>query len=475
MQTITSDDLGPRLEFGNPWWKNDFQAETIFPSLPRRAFYPAFFNRLQALENGRVLVLAGLNCVGKTTMVRQVMADLLDKGVTREEILYCDLAAPSYAFASPARLVDAVSARNGNGRESQLYLFFDEAQYLDGWREKLQALAFAWPKARVVAVVSCDATPGSGTETFLLPPLMFSEYLNFRKAEKNLFGSSLTLSPGAMPALNDAFSEYVNFGGFPKGVAGGGDTGPAMAFVRDCVCGRVLHRDLSSRKGISDPRDLEKLFAVLARNTASEVTIEELVGAVGVAKNTLRKYLEFLEQAFLIRRLPRLDREGNRFQRAIAFKVYLTTPSLYTALFGPVSRNDKIFPRLAETALVSQWLGSENGHCLTYASWRGGGIDLLEVNPETDRPNYVYELDWHDGYASPGPKADKGPEELTGFVTRTNPAASTHILTGSTARRGAMAGIDIMLAPLALYAYGIGRASKGGGPETSGDELPRDQ
>jgi len=30
-----------------------------------------------------------------------------------------------------------------------------------------------------------------------------------------------------------------------------------------------------------DPRDLEKLFAVLARNTASEVTIEELVGAEG--------------------------------------------------------------------------------------------------------------------------------------------------------------------------------------------------
>jgi hypothetical protein len=39
------------------------------------------------------------------------------------------------------------------------------------------------------------------------------------------------------------------------------------------------------------------------------------------------------------------------------------------------------------------------------------------------------------------------------------------ILTGSTARRGAMAGIDITLAPLALYAYGIGRASKENVPD----------
>jgi predicted AAA+ superfamily ATPase len=111
-----------------------------------------------------------------------------------------------------------------------------------------------------------------------------------------LFGEDMTLSPGAMPALNDAFWEYVNFGGFPKDAAM-----------------RVFHCDLAARSGIGDPRDLDKLFAILARNTASEVTIEKLVSAVGVAKNTLRKYLDFLEQAFLIRRLPRLDRDGKRF------------------------------------------------------------------------------------------------------------------------------------------------------------------
>jgi hypothetical protein len=145
--------------------------------------------------------------------------------------------------------------------------------------------------------------------------------------------------------------------------------------------------------------------------------------------------------------------------------VYLTTPSLYTALFGPVSPDDAMFPRFAETALVAQWMGSDNSRHLAYASWRGDGIDLLEVNPDTDVPDHVYEIDWHDGYASPDPKADKGPKELTAFVARTNPAASTHILTGSTARRGAMAGIDITLAPLALYAYGIGRASKENVPD----------
>ncbi|MBT3306595.1 MAG: DUF4143 domain-containing protein [Alphaproteobacteria bacterium] len=268
---------------------------------------------------------------------------------------------------------------------------------------------------------------------------------------------AMTISPSAIPALNEAFCAYVNFGGFPKAGTGENDAD----FVRDGIAGRVLHRDISGRNKIGDPKDLDRLFAVLARNTGTEVTIEELTGVVGVAKNTLRKYLDFLEQAFLIRRLPRLDRDGKRFQRAFAFKVYLTAPCVYAALFGPVALDDKMFPRLAETALVSQWLGSGANRYLAYASWRGGQIDLLEINPNTDQPDNVYEMDWYDGYASPGPKADKGPGELTAFVARTNRDARTHILTASTARRGAMAGIDITLAPLALYTYWIGRTPTG--------------
>ena len=64
---------------------------------------------------------------------------------------------------------------------------------------------------------------------------------------------------------------------------------------------------------------MNRLFATLAFNTGLEVSIEELAKAAGMAKNTLRKYLDYLEHAFLIRRLPRVDRAAKRFQRARAF------------------------------------------------------------------------------------------------------------------------------------------------------------
>jgi len=125
---------------------------------------------------------------------------------------------------------------------------------------------------------------------------------------------------------------------------------------------------------------------VLEVDTAREVTIENLTKAVGVAKNTLRKYLDYLETAFLIRRLARVDRDARPFQRAVAFKVYVTAPCLYAALFGPVETEDEAFPRLAETALVALWHASGKEGELVYASWRDGAIDLLALDPATGLP-----------------------------------------------------------------------------------------
>ena len=456
LQAISDEDLLRRLAFDNPWWDISSASDIKFRSPVKRVFFAPFFSQVEKADAGGLVVLAGPLQAGKTVMVRQAVALLIEKGVSPSSVCNCSMALPPLTGAEPERLLRLFTSRHGHGPDSELYLFFDEVQYIKDWRKKLAALAEAWPKARIVAVVSSGGEPSD----FMLPPLTFLEFLRFRKTEDKLFGpekpeTAMVLAPGALTALNDEFHRYVNFGGFPEG---GGSPG----FVRDGLADGVLHKDLAGLHGINDTRELNRLFALLARNTGLEVSIEELAKAVGVAKNTLRKYLDYLESAFLIRRLSRVDRQAKRFQRAVAFKVYLTSPCLYAALFGPVSTDDAAFPRLAETALVSQWLGSGAADSLAYASWRGGAIDLLSIDPDSGKPDQVYELDWDDDYtgagAGTGAKANKGPKGLTDFVKGTNPEAKAYILTRETARQGAMAGVDITLAPLSLYAYWLGRA-----------------
>ena len=323
-----------------------------------------------------------------------------------------------------------------HGPDAEIYVFFDEVQYAKDWEKSLLKLAKMRPKVKIVVAVSSGAPAiVSGTkvmedrmEVFILPPLTFLEFLRFRGSEEKLFVASLntekntgamTLEPNALPALNQEFHRYVNFGGFLEGILSGKDGVPAPAFVRDGVADRVLHKDLASLSGVNDPQELNRLFGLLAFNTGREVSMDDLAKATNIAKNTLRKYLDYLEQAFLIRRINRVDRDGKKFQRQVFFKVYLTRPCLYAALFAPVPPSDQFFQRLAETALVSQWLGTTAIENLYYASWRGGEVDLLTLHPETGKPDHVYDLDWPNTYV----RTETRPDQMVNFVRENNPDA----------------------------------------------------
>lgn len=468
MHVITDNDLFHRLAFDNPWWEFTAETRIKFKNPARRVFFPAFMSRVMKAGDGNVLVLAGPLRAGKTVLMRQMVAALIERGVDPTSVFYCNMTVSSYTSADLPTLFEMFCRRYRHGPKAELYIFYDEIQYVKDWKKIVLQLAKMRPNARIVGAVSSGApaiTTGATAEdgrlsVFVLPPLTFLEFLRFRGSEAKIFdteteapGVSMALKANALPALNAEFHRYVNFGGFLEGVLGSKDGTPAPAFIRDGVVDRVIHKDLASLAGINDAHELNRLFGILAFNTAREVTADDLAKAAGIAKNTLRKYLDYLESAFLIRRVQRVDRDAQRFQRAVAFKVYLTAPCLYAALFAPVLGSDQFFRRLAETAMVAQMLGSPAADNLAYASWRGGGIELLTMNPATNLPDHVYEFDWRNAYAG----SDKGPKNLINFVEGTNRAAKPYILTHSLARPASMRGIDITLSPLALYVYWLQR------------------
>ena len=137
----------------------------------------------------------------------------------------------------------------------------------------------------------------------------------------------------------------------------------------------MLLRDLPSLYGISDIQELNRLFTTLAYNSGHEVSLEGLSKSSGVAKNTIKRYLEYLEAAFLIRRVERIDRNAKRFKRAVSFKVYLINPSMRAALFGRIDGDDVAMGAMTETAIFSQWQHSKTE--LYYARWNSGEIDIV--------------------------------------------------------------------------------------------------
>ena len=126
--------------------------------------------------------------------------------------------------------------------------------------------------------------------------------------------------------LNELFIEYLNYGGYPELALSQTARKDPQRFIKSDIIDKVLLRDLPSLYGIDDIQELNSLFTTLAYNTGNEVSLEELSKNSGVAKNTIKKYIEYLEAAFLIRTVSRIDKNAKRFQRAAAFKVLPDQP-----------------------------------------------------------------------------------------------------------------------------------------------------
>ncbi|MCB1214951.1 MAG: DUF4143 domain-containing protein, partial [Deltaproteobacteria bacterium] len=166
-------------------------------------------------------------------------------------------------------------------------------------------------------------------------------------------------------------------------------------------------------------------------------------------KATIQRYLEYLEAAFLIKRVNRLGEDGKYFKRQNFFKVYLTNPSIRSALFAPVSDDDGA---MAETAVFSQWFHLPTR--LHYARWNKarmqGEVDLILLD-SVNKPKYAVEIKWSDRFI----KSRVEPKSLIYFCKKNG--LSKSLLTTKT-KFGSFTknGMQIDFLPLALYCYWVG-------------------
>jgi predicted helicase len=220
-------------------------------------------------------------------------------------------------------------------------------------------------------------------------------------------------------------------------------------YIRSDIIDKVLLKDLPSLYGIQDIQELNSLFTNLAYNTANELSLGELSQKSGVAKNTLKKYIEYLESAFLIRIVHRLDHNSKRFQRATNFKVYLTNPTMRCALFSPVTLDSQEMGALVETAVFSQWFHSMYAE-LHYSRWQNGEVDIVNLN-NLQKPTWAVEVKWSDQFEENPSKLDS----LKEFCTR-NPTCSIKVTTRTKHSVKELYGTSIHFMPASIYCFILG-------------------
>ena len=318
MNTISQEHLYQLLRRFNPWWNGSEAATMQLPGIRRRAFNEV----LETIENPhlrRHAVISGPRRVGKTTTMRQVIAELLARGVPAANILYVSFDNPLLKLAGFDRAIRAYE--ESTPHSGTCYYFLDEVQYAEDWSLWLKDLYDQRPEIRAVATGSASpeikrgmSDSGVGRWRDLrMPTMSFREYCTLTEVPLSLPSSlpgveelptmgvpEFTGLMNALGGLTPHWNRYLLCGGFPE-LAFNPDTLSCQLSMREDVVEKVLKRDIPALFEVRSPLQLEKVFLHLCLASGDLVNYSTLCQDLeGTAKSTLQRYIGYLQDANLI-------------------------------------------------------------------------------------------------------------------------------------------------------------------------------
>lgn len=460
-----------RLRYDNPWWI-DSKIPADFSQMRNRLYLDSFYSLVRAQKPVRGLILMGPRRVGKTVMLFHTIKRLIDNDVNPKKIIYLSIDTPIYNNLSLEELLSLARESLNDDSDSLVgyYVFYDEIQYLKDWEVHLKSLIDSYRDSKFIASGSAaaalkmkSAESGAGRFTdFLLPPLTFNEYVYFlnldnlmvpkinEKQEKEICG----FDTFDIDLLNKHFLNYINYGGYPELVVTDQARGNSQQYIHRDIVDKVLLKDLPSLYGIQDIPELYRLFSHIVYKSGSEFSYESLSRDSGVKKDTVKKYLQYLQAAFLIKVVHRVDENARTYQRNAMFKIYLYNPSLRCAFFSPINSDDEMLGNMVETAIYAQWIQRDNSE-IYYARWKHGRkdheVDMVGVDVARQKPYWAVEIKYTDRYV-------KQTVELEGLFTyvKNNGLARATVTTLSKSIEKDCDGVVLQFLPSSVYAYWIG-------------------
>lgn len=466
INSVAKSQIIDRIRFENPWWITG-HIEDDYQAMQRRAYFELFAPLAYDSGVRRALVLMGPRRVGKTVMLYHLVEALLKEGVEPKKIIFLTIENPLYVHKTLEQLFLLGKEASGKQGNNGWYVIFDEIQYCREWELHLKSLVDSYRNCKFIASGSAAAAlkyksveSGAGRFTdFMLPPLTFHEYIELKDLGHLMVKTSVDWKGNEMAfytsthleELNRHFVNYLNFGGYPEVIFNEKIQANPGRFIRQDIVDKVLLRDLPSLYGISDVQELNSLFTSITYNTANEFSYEELSKSSGVPKSTLKKYIEYLHAAFLIKQVKRVDQSGKRFLRDNFFKLYLTNPSMRSALFSPLTATDDQMGKLVETAIYSQWMHRE-WFTPWYARWNNGEVDLVALDEKNLKPKWAVEIKWSNRYF-------EQTRELKSLVRFCNESKLDAALVTTIDKQGVKSagGVDLHFFPSSSYAYTIGK------------------
>jgi len=287
-------------------------------------------------HEGKAVAVIGVRRAGKTTYLRQQLAERLGAGRSREGLLLISLEDDRLAGIEAGDLdwmLEEIYRRSPSLRsEGSLTLCLDEIQVVPGWErfvrrvldtERLELL-LSGSSAKLLSREVSTSLRGRGVEV-LMHPFSFREAHRHRGMEP----ASGSYDSEERSRLDASLRQYLMTGGFPE--AQELEDRDRVRLLRSYVDVMTL-RDVIDRHAVSNTTALRWLQRELLGTPGGMFSINKLFGVmksqgIAVGKDTLHEYLAHFEDAFLFRTVW-MHSTSERQRMVNPRKVYPVDPGL---------------------------------------------------------------------------------------------------------------------------------------------------
>ncbi|MGB0257040.1 MAG: ATP-binding protein [Coraliomargarita sp.] len=395
---IPKDELISVLQEFNPWWS----AQAI-PELPawERSASTQITEWCANTTSNRSLLLSGPRQVGKTTLFRQAIRNLIARGIEASQIIYITFDHPLLKLSGLDRTIEAWEELFPGTSDKPQFLFLDEIQFINDWQVWLKHQV-DFKKGRKIAITgsanplrSASSESGVGRwETIKLPTLTFKEFLKLRDVSipqlaelsslKQLLGCTngqLAQFTAAAKKLTPYFHDYLLRGGFPE-PALESQIQRCQRLLREDIVDKVLKRDMTALYGIRRVIEIEKLFLYLCYHDGGILDVSKIAKELeNVKRPLLIDYLDLLEATHLIYSLKPFG-YGKEVLRGKS-KVYLADAAIPGSilLLGQklLEKPDRL-GNAVETAFFKHVFTRYYQDQPTFSYWQAKGRKNLEVD-----------------------------------------------------------------------------------------------
>lgn len=302
-----------------------FSKEVYFMIIQRDYYLDKLIKRK---HNGQVKVITGIRRCGKSYLLNNIFYNhLLNTGIDEQHII-------RFAFdsaddlqligenmikmqkekrgADPEKFMEYIRSKvTDNG---MYYLLLDEVQMMDCFETVLNGylrhdnmdVFVTGSNAKFLSKDIISEFAGRGDEIHMYP-LSFAEFISVYSGDKY-----------------EGLSEYMLYGGIPLVVLRDNDADKAATLQN--LFEEIYIKDIFKRNKVKNQDELEDLLNILSSSIGSLSNPEKLkntfksVKKSKITSNTIKKYLDYLEDSFLIKSAQRYDIKG---------KTYIDTPKKY--------------------------------------------------------------------------------------------------------------------------------------------------